>query len=105
MAKKKSVISVAASKKAKSAPSVRWNMPFGKTNFIYFAGALVAIVLGYALMATGITSDPQKYLDTWANPIAIVVAPTVLVVAYCVLIPLAIMKREGKPNTEEQVSN
>jgi hypothetical protein len=56
------------------------------------------IVIGYLLMATGITSDPQKYLETWANSMAIVVAPTLLVIAYCVLIPLAIMKREKSPS-------
>jgi uncharacterized membrane protein len=94
MAKKKSVPLASKRTKAGSASAFHWSMPFGKTNFIYFGIALGVVLLGYALMATGITSDPQKYLETWANPVAIVVAPTVLVIAYCVLIPLAIMKRE-----------
>jgi hypothetical protein len=99
MAKKKASISVTAAKKVKS--SVKWIMPFGKVNYVLFGGALAAIIIGYLLMATGITSDPQKYLETWANPMAIVVAPTVLVLAYCVLIPLAIMRRDT-PKPEEQ---
>jgi hypothetical protein len=101
MAKKKVGLSTSSSKKNK-APAVQWQMPFTKVNFIYFGAALSVIVIGYLLMATGITSDPEKYLETWANPVAIVVAPTVLVIAYCVLIPLAIMKRERAARTEEQ---
>lgn len=94
MAKKKTT--PLASKRTKSSMSsgFHWSMPLGKTNFMYFGIAFAVLIIGYALMATGITSDPQKYLETWANPVAIVVAPTVLVLAYCVLIPLAIMKRE-----------
>ncbi|TAE30743.1 MAG: DUF3098 domain-containing protein [Candidatus Kapaibacterium sp.] len=92
---KKRVIS---SKKQQRA-GVQWNFPMSGSNFLYFGVALVVIVLGYGLMATGITSDPQKYLDTWANPMAIVVAPTLLIIAYCVIIPIAIMKR-GKSETE-----
>jgi hypothetical protein len=100
MAKKKAPLSATASKKSK--PHVQWAMPFGKTNFIIFGVAILAIVLGYALMATGITSDPQKYLETWANYKAIVVAPTVLVIAYCVIIPLAIMRRDAPQTTTEE---
>jgi hypothetical protein len=84
---------VVSSSKKQQRAGVQWNFPLSMSNFIYFGIALGVIVLGYILMATGITSDPQKYLDTWANSLAIVVAPTLLVIAYCVLIPIAIMKR------------
>jgi Protein of unknown function (DUF3098) len=94
MSKKK----VVSSKKQQRA-GVQWNFPLTPSNFLYFAIAIGVIVVGYLLMATGITSDPQKYLESWANPMAIVVAPTLLVIAYCVLIPLAIMKR-AKSETE-----
>ncbi len=79
---------------------ILWSFPLGKMNFIYFAVAIGVLILGYVLMATGITSDPQKHLETWANPVAIVVAPTVLVIAYCVIIPLAIMKRTVNSSAE-----
>lgn len=95
MSKKKAVSST---KKQQRSTGVQWNFPLSKTNFVYFGIAMGVIVLGYVLMATGITSDPQKYLETWANSLAIVVAPTLLVIAYCVLIPLAIMKRD-KPSS------
>jgi hypothetical protein len=83
----------AVSSKKQQKSGVQWNFPLSTSNFLYFGIALAVIVIGYVLMATGITSEPQKYLDTWANPMAIVVAPTLLVLAYCVIIPLAIMKR------------
>jgi hypothetical protein len=95
MSKKKAVSST---RKQQRSTGVQWNFPLTKNNFLYFGGALGVIVIGYLLMATGITSDPQKYLETWANSMAIVVAPTLLVIAYCVLIPLAIMKREKSPS-------
>ncbi len=96
MSKKKAVSST---RKQQRSTGVQWNFPLTKNNFLYFGGALAVIVIGYLLMATGITSDPQKYLETWANSMAIVVAPTLLVIAYCVLIPLAIMKREKSPSS------
>ena len=75
-------------KKAK----VSWNFPLSRKNFIYAAIGLGVIILGYALMATGITNDPATVEGTWNNPLAISVAPLLLVIGYCVLIPLAIIK-------------
>jgi divalent metal cation (Fe/Co/Zn/Cd) transporter len=98
MAKKKVSVTTAHAKKARA--RAQWQFPFGKTNIVFFGIALAVIVLGYALMATGISSDPEKYLETWANPVAIVVAPAVLVVAYCVLIPIAIMRRSTDMKAE-----
>lgn len=47
-------------------------------------GCIGIIVVGFLLMSTGISTG-------WDNPLAVSVAPIVLVVAYCILIPLAIM--------------
>jgi Protein of unknown function (DUF3098) len=93
-ASKSSVSARISKKQSAMRTGAQWNFPLTKNNFVYFGIAIAVIILGYALMATGITADPQKYLDTWANSFAIVVAPTLLVVAYCILIPFAIMKRE-----------
>ncbi len=101
MSKKKAV---STSRKQQRSAGVQWNFPLTKSNFLYFGAALGVIIIGYLLMATGITSDPQKHLETWANSMAIVVAPTLLVIAYCVMIPLAIMKRE-KTSTDKPVVN
>jgi hypothetical protein len=35
-------------------------------------------------------------MDAWDNPLAVDVAPVVLVLGYCVAIPFAIMWRGGK---------
>jgi len=50
---------------------------------MYIAAGVGVIALGFVLMATGV--------DQWDNPLAVDVAPLVLVIGYCVLIPLAIM--------------
>ncbi|MCS6809300.1 MAG: DUF3098 domain-containing protein [Bacteroidota bacterium] len=78
-----------------------WNFPLTRTNLVYFGIALGVIVVGYGLMATGITSDPNLYLERWANPLAIVVAPVLLVIAYCIIVPVAIMKRQAKDNNTQ----
>ncbi len=71
---------------------VVWEFPFDKSNFILFGVGLVTIILGYVLMSTGITDDPAKYQTTWDNSMATSVAPAILVLGYCVIIPLAIMR-------------
>ncbi len=71
---------------------VTWDFPYEKKNFILFGIGLATIVLGYILMATGITDDPAKYQTTWNNPLASSVAPVVLVIGYCVIIPLALIR-------------
>lgn len=63
-----------AKKKAITAPeSVKW--PFGKKNYIWFGIALAVMIIGYVLLGSG----------------DITLAPVLLVVAYCALIPTAIL--------------
>ncbi len=81
-----------SSKSTAQSKKVRWEFPFERNNFILFGVGLLTIVIGYMLMATGITDDPAKYQTTWDNPLATSVAPAVLVLGYCVIIPLAIMR-------------
>ena len=69
-----------------------YDFPYEKQNFMLFGLGLAVIIIGYVLMGTGITDDPAKYQTTWNNPMAIAVAPFVLVVGYCVIIPLAIIR-------------
>ena len=52
------------------------------------AASVGVIVLGFVLLSTG--------MDSWDNPLAVDVAPVVLVLGYCVAIPLAIMWRGRK---------
>ena len=55
---------------------------------ILLSVAASTIVLGFVLLSTG--------MDAWDNPLAVDVAPVVLVLGYCVAIPLAIMWRGRK---------
>ena len=88
-----------AAKAAAAAKSPLWNFPLTKRNYLLFAGGLGIIIIGFLLMATAITDDPAKYQTTWNNSLAVSVAPIVLVIGYCVIIPFALMARNS---SEEQ---
>jgi len=75
---------------------VKWEFPLKRTNFLIAGIGLVAILIGYGLMSTGLGGDYAAVDGTWNNPLAIVVAPIVLVIGYCVIIPFAIMKYDNK---------
>ncbi len=75
----------AKKKPAPSAPeSVKW--PFGKKNYIWFGIALGVMILGFVLLGSG----------------DITFAPILLVVAYCALIPIAILVK-GQPDDSSPV--
>jgi len=82
--------------------SVTWIFPLEKKNLIWLAVGLGVIVVGYILMASGITDEPALPKGTWNNPIAISVAPVLLVIGYCVLIPLAILKLFKKEDKNQE---
>ncbi|MDZ4723324.1 MAG: hypothetical protein SGI97_05410 [candidate division Zixibacteria bacterium] len=66
-------------KKLPPAPAGRtiiW--PFGKKNYIFFAIALVVIIAGFVTLSQG----------------SMTLAPFLLVVGYCVLVPIAIMIKD-----------
>jgi len=50
-------------------------LPFGKRNYIWFGIALATIVIGYIFLGSG----------------DITIAPILLVLGYCVLVPVAIL--------------
>ncbi len=62
----------------------RW--PFGKRNYIFFAVAIVTIIAGYISLDQG----------------SISLAPVLLVIGYCILVPLAILVRD--PDLKESDS-
>lgn len=63
--------------------SVEW--PFGSKNYILFGLAILVIVIGYFLLGSG----------------SMTMAPILLVLGYCVLIPVAIMVRSGPEEEAE----
>ncbi len=70
-----------AAPKPKRTDDIKW--PFGPKNYVIFAIALVVIIVGYISLGQG----------------SITLAPILLVLGYCILVPLAIWVK-GKP--EEQ---
>lgn len=77
------------SKKVNSTVYEELAWPYGKKNYIYFAIALLVIIIGFILLGTG---------DKTFSPI-------LLVLGYLVLIPYALMVKdtsvESQQNTED----
>lgn len=72
-------------------PSV-WKFPLQKQNFLIIGFGIVVIIVGYLLMATGITEEPALPDGKWNNVFAVSIAPILLVIGYCVIIPFGIFK-------------
>jgi hypothetical protein len=71
-------------------PKEKFVLPFTSKNYILFAIGLVVIILGYITLAYG----------------SITLAPILLVLGYCVIIPVAIIidgKKERPPEARREV--
>jgi hypothetical protein len=69
------------------------SLPFTKTNYQILGAALLAIALGYVAL-----SQPP-----WDGTMPLVVAPILLVLGYCVLVPLGILyRKKATPQTPQQ---
>jgi len=62
-----------------------FTFPLGRENFIIIGIGILTLVIGYILMAE---NSVDGFLPT-------VVAPILLVLGYCVIIPYGILKRAG----------
>ena len=69
-----------------------WDFPLTKKNMIYLAIGIVVIIIGFLMLMSGITEEPALLEGKWNNVFAVVIGPIFLVIGYCVLIPLALMK-------------
>ncbi len=87
---------------AKAAAQPKWNFPLEKNDLIWICVGIGVIIVGYLLMMTGVTEEPATVDGKWNNPLAVVVAPIMLVVGYCVIVPMAILKvfRKKTANTD-----
>ncbi len=70
------------------------SLPFDKTNYRILGLGLLSIALGYFAL-----SQPP-----WDSTMAIVVAPILLVLGYCVLVPLGILYRRKSTTDATQPS-
>jgi len=80
----------------KKKSAVKWEFPLGKNNLIIIGIGLAVILFGYMLMATGISDEPATVDGKWNNPMAVTIAPILLVIGYTVIIPYGIIKRFKK---------
>lgn len=58
--------------------------PFGRNNYIMFGVSLVVLIIGYIVLGQG----------------SITIAPILLVLGYCVLIPISLIIKSGEPDDE-----
>ena len=82
---------------------VKWEFPLEKKDFIWLFIGIGIVLLGYALLATGISDEPAIEGGKWMNTLAIDVAPIVLIIGYLVVIPMSLMKffsRRKRDNTK-----
>ena len=59
------------------APAARPTLSFSRANGIWLGAAVIAIAIGYFLLSTG----------------SMILAPILLVLGYCVLLPIGIIKK------------
>ena len=97
----KEKIGTISSASKKKVSKVEWSFPLSKKNYIYLLIGLGTIILGYILMATGITEEPAVESGKWNNVFAVSIAPLLLVLGYCFIIPFGIWKFFGNSKTEE----
>ncbi|NQU67292.1 MAG: DUF3098 domain-containing protein [Candidatus Marinimicrobia bacterium] len=64
-----------------------WN--FNHVNYLLFGIGILVIVIGYLIMITGDTTSFQS----------VKLAPIILVIGYCVIIPLSIWYKPKNKNT------
>ncbi len=64
-------------------------LPLGPTNYKILIAGIATIILGYILLGT----------DPWDGFLALTLAPVVLIIGYCVIIPVGIIyrKKEQSP--------
>jgi hypothetical protein len=68
-------------------------LPFTKTNYMILAVGILSIVLGYIALGQ----------DPWDGTMPLVFAPILLVIGYCILIPLGILYRKNTSNNSAAV--
>jgi hypothetical protein len=72
-------------------PKIRFgDLPFTKINYQILGGALVCLVLGYFALGQ----------EPWNGTLPLVIAPILLVIGYCILIPLGILYKRNQTSSD-----
>ncbi len=67
---------------------VHWSIPLSRKNFIIFAAGLFLLMVGFYIMT----------IPPWDSAYALVISPLILILAYFVIFPIGILKRNSKKN-------
>ena len=65
-----------------------WFHPWTRRQYVVIGIGMAVIAVGYLLLAAGNSTS-------WDNPLSVDVAPVVLVLGYCVVIPIGIMIKKS----------
>jgi hypothetical protein len=76
-------------KKSDEASQAEFQWPFGKKNYILFAIAMIVIILGYVTLGQG----------------SLTLAPLLLVIGYCVLVPIALLVKDPAVHNKTAVND
>lgn len=85
--------------KQQSVSTASWNFPLDSYNYKILGIGAIVIAIAYGLMSTAISDDPTQ----WNNPMAVTIAPVLLAIGYCVIIPYGLLAR--KKNSSETSSD
>ena len=81
--------------KQKDKKKSRGVISFGRENYIIFLIGILVIILGYIFLAQGPADS------FWS----LTLAPILLVISYCIIIPIAIIYRKKTPKQEPEQPN
>lgn len=79
-----------------------FSWPFGKKNYLLFGLGIVSIILGYITLANTAV-DPNPDEGGWGQ-IFLTLSPALLVLGYCVLIPISIIVDGSNADSKKQDS-
>jgi len=69
-------------------------LPLAQTNYLILGAGLIVILAGYIALAQ----------EPWDGFLPLVVAPILLVIGYCVIVPVGILYRKKAKPVEEPVA-
>lgn len=68
---------------------------WSKENYYLIGLGFLILIIGFILMAQG----------SWNNPLSLTISPIVLLIAYLIVFPIAILYRKKKHNNNQNVSS
>jgi len=71
-----------------------WEIPLKRTNVLILLVGIGVVIIGYVLMASGIADNPTDNQGVWNNASTVSIAPILLTIGYCIIIPIALFYRK-----------